>query len=115
LVKNLDADGREATGQLNLTSGEVPLLCRTDLAILSHEVISIFLLVIGLNLGWIIEKDGVQILDRSATAPFTNAPELTLSTDVQWFKGSEGKFRIYLTASGENGYVRVSNIIEYTN
>ncbi|MBP3792549.1 MAG: hypothetical protein ILA24_00735 [Ruminococcus sp.] len=67
------------------------------------------------NLGWIIEKDGVQILDRSATAPFTNAPELTLSTDVQWFKGSEGKFRIYLTASGENGYVRVSNVIEYTN
>jgi hypothetical protein len=49
----------------------------------------------------------VEILERSAE------DELTLETQYQWRKGSEGIHKVYLIASGENGYVRVSNIIEY--
>lgn len=56
---------------------------------------------------WHVELDGVEILERSAE------DELTLETQYQWLKGSEGIHKVYLIASGENGYVRVSNIIEY--
>ena len=56
---------------------------------------------------WHVELDGVEILERGAEN------ELTLETQYQWRKGSEGIHKVYLIAPGENGYVRVSNIIEY--
>ena len=56
---------------------------------------------------WHVELDGVEILERSAEK------ELTLETQYQWLKGSEGIHRVYLVAHDGNGYVRVSNIIEY--
>ena len=59
------------------------------------------------NLGWHIEHNGVQILDRSAEN------ELVLETDYQWLDGSEGTHTIYLTAYINGTYIRVSNIIEY--
>ena len=62
------------------------------------------------NLGWVILKNDEQILERNAEN------ELTLpATDVQWHKGSSGEFTVYLQAWKKDGYVRVSNIIEYTH
>lgn len=68
-----------------------------------------------INLGWHIERDGVQILDRSAIDfySYTDEPELTL--DTHSIVGSQpGKYTIYLTAYINGTYIRVSNIIEYT-
>lgn len=58
------------------------------------------------NLGWHIERDGVQVLDRVAEN------ELTLDTH-KWVGDISGKYTIYLTAYINGAYVKVSNIIEY--
>lgn len=58
------------------------------------------------NLGWHIERDGVQVLDRVAEN------ELTLDTH-KWVGNQSGKYTIYLTAYINGTYVKVSNIIEY--
>lgn len=65
------------------------------------------------SLQWHVELDGVQILERGADDPHTGAPELTLASDLQWFKGKEGVHTIYLQAYQNGAYVRVSNIITY--
>ena len=65
------------------------------------------------NLGWHVELDGAQILERSAVDPRTGEPELTLETQYQWLKGSEGEHTIYLVAYINGAYIRVNNIIEY--
>ena len=65
------------------------------------------------NLGWIVELDGQQILDRATTDPNTGEQELELPFDVQLHKGVNGKHTIYLAARINDAYVRVSNIIEY--
>ena len=65
------------------------------------------------NLGWIVELDGQQILDRATTDPKTGEQELELPFDVQLHKGVNGKHTIYLAAYINGAYVRVSNIIEY--
>lgn len=67
------------------------------------------------NLGWIVELDGQQILDRATTDPNTGEQELELPFDVQLHKGVNGKHTIYLAANINGAYVRVSNIIEYTH
>ncbi len=59
------------------------------------------------NLGWHIELDGVQVLDRLAEN------ELTLDTH-KWIGDTPGTYTIYLTAYINGAYVKVSNIIEYT-
>ncbi len=56
------------------------------------------------NLGWMIYKDGVQMLHRNA--------ENELS--YQYFVKDPGKYEIYLTAWVEGQYMPISNIIEYT-
>ena len=56
------------------------------------------------NLGWIIYKDGIQMLHRNA--------ENELS--YQYFLQDPGEYKIYLTAFVEGQYVPISNIIEYT-
>lgn len=66
------------------------------------------------NLCWQIELDGVGILQRCATDPHTDEPELVLDTAYQWLNGETGTHTIYLTAYNGEFYVRVSNIIEYT-
>ncbi|MCM1132804.1 MAG: hypothetical protein NC340_04965 [Ruminococcus flavefaciens] len=58
------------------------------------------------NLGWHIERDGIQVLDRLAEN------ELTLDTH-KWVGDISGKYTIYLTAYINGAYVKVSNIIEY--
>lgn len=58
------------------------------------------------NLGWHIERDGIQVLDRLAE------DELTLDTH-KWVGDVSGKYTIYLTAYINGAYVKVSNIIEY--
>lgn len=58
------------------------------------------------NLGWHIERNGVQVLDRVAEN------ELTLDTH-KWVGDMSGKYTIYLTAYINGAYVKVSNIIEY--
>ena len=60
------------------------------------------------NLGWMIERNGRRVLHRNAQN------ELQLESSLQWIAGSTGSFKIYLTAWVDGGYVRVSNIIEYT-
>ena len=60
------------------------------------------------NLGWVIKRNGVTVLDRLAEK------ELTLEPRYQWKHGEYGKFTIYLTAAIDGKYQRVSNIIEYT-
>ena len=59
------------------------------------------------SLGWHIELDGVQVLDRNAEN------ETMLDSEYQWLHGKEGVHTIYLTAWIDGMYVRVSNIIEY--
>lgn len=59
-------------------------------------------------LTWHIEHNGVQILERVALG------ELVLEPEYQWSDGATGTFTIYLIAFSDDGYVRVSNIIEYT-
>lgn len=59
------------------------------------------------GLGWHIELDGIQVLDRLAEN------ETELSPYFQWIQGMEGIHTIYLTAWVDGVYVRVSNIIEY--
>lgn len=56
------------------------------------------------NLGWMILKDGVQVLHRNA--------EDELS--YQYFGNDTGDYTIYLVAYINGTYIRVSNIIEYT-
>lgn len=56
------------------------------------------------NLGWMIYKDGVQMLHRNA--------ENELS--YQYFLQDPGEYKIYLTAFVQGQYVPISNIIEYT-
>lgn len=58
------------------------------------------------GLCWHIEHNGVQILDQAA--------DLVLEPEYQWLDGATGTFTIYLIAFSDDGYVRVSNIIEYT-
>lgn len=58
------------------------------------------------NLGWHIERNGVQVLDRVAEN------EITLDTH-NWVGDISGKYTIYLTAYINGAYVKVSNIIEY--
>lgn len=60
------------------------------------------------NLAWHVEHNGVQILER------LTEDETTLDTDLQWYDGSTGNFRIYLVAYIDDYYIRVSNIIEYS-
>lgn len=60
------------------------------------------------NLTWHIEHNGVEILERNAKK------EAVLSTGSQWFTGDQGTFTVYLMAFIDGGYVRVSNIIEYS-
>lgn len=61
------------------------------------------------NLGWIIVRNGRQVLDRNA------AGELVLEPSLQWIHGEDGEFEIYLTAYIDGEYRRVSNIIKYTH
>lgn len=56
------------------------------------------------NLGWLIEKDGLQVLHRNA--------ENELS--YQYFVRDPGVYTICLTAWVDGQYVPISNIIEYT-
>ncbi len=56
------------------------------------------------NLGWLIEKDGMQVLHRNA--------ENELS--YQYFGRDPGVYTICLTAFVDGQYVPISNIIEYT-
>ncbi|MBQ7980877.1 MAG: hypothetical protein IJ305_04630, partial [Oscillospiraceae bacterium] len=56
------------------------------------------------NLGWLIEKDGLQVLHRNA--------ENELS--YQYFGRDSGVYTICLTAFVNGQYVPISNIIEYT-
>lgn len=65
------------------------------------------------NLCWHIELDEAVILERSTENVHTGEPELTLETQYQWHRGSEGKHTIYLVAYINGTYIRVSNIIEY--
>ena len=64
------------------------------------------------NLGWHIEIDGIQVLERSAVNFQTDEPELTLDTAYQYI-GREGTHTIYLVAYINGAYIRVSNIIEF--
>ncbi|MBQ5320078.1 MAG: hypothetical protein J6K17_13385 [Oscillospiraceae bacterium] len=56
------------------------------------------------NLGWLVEKDGMQVLHRNA--------EDELS--YQYFGRDPGVYTICLTAWVDGQYVPISNIIEYT-
>lgn len=56
------------------------------------------------NLGWLIEKDGLQVLHRNA--------ENELS--YQYFGRDPGVYTVCLTAWVDGQYVPISNIIEYT-
>ncbi len=56
------------------------------------------------NLGWMVYKDGIQVLHRNA--------ENELS--YQYFVKDPGKYEIYLTAWVEGQYMPISNVIEYT-
>ncbi len=56
------------------------------------------------NLGWLIEKDGMQVLHRNA--------ENELS--YQYFGHDPGVYTVCLTAWVDGQYVPISNIIEYT-
>ncbi len=56
------------------------------------------------NLGWLVEKDGLQVLHRNA--------ENELS--YQYFIRDPGTYTICLTAFVQGQYVPISNIIEYT-
>lgn len=56
------------------------------------------------NLGWLITKDGVQVLHRNA--------EDELS--YRYFRQDPGEYTICLTAWVDYQYVPVSNIVEYT-
>ncbi len=56
------------------------------------------------NLGWLIEKDGMQVLHRNA--------ENELS--YQYFGRDPGVYTVCLTAFVQGQYVPISNIIEYT-
>lgn len=56
------------------------------------------------NLGWLVEKDGLQVLHRNA--------ENELS--YQYFVRDPGVYTICLTAWVDGQYVPISNIIEYT-
>lgn len=58
------------------------------------------------NLGWHIERDGIQLLERLAEN------ETVLDTH-KWVGNSSGKYTIYLVAYINGTYIRVSNIIEY--
>ncbi|MBQ8176830.1 MAG: hypothetical protein IJ035_07355 [Oscillospiraceae bacterium] len=56
------------------------------------------------NLGWLIEKDGLQVLHRNAENEL----------NYQYFLRDPGAYTICLTAFVDGQYVPISNIIEYT-
>lgn len=56
------------------------------------------------NLGWVFERDGVQLLDRFAG----NETEY----DASWLFSEPGTYHIYLNAFIGSTYIRVSNLIE---
>lgn len=90
----------EVTETFNLTLNDDKTVTRDD-----HEGFR--------NLGWLIKRDDVQILQRSAEDPRTKEPELTLDTH-RWVGDQPGKYTIYLVAYINGAYIRVSNVIEYT-
>ncbi|MBQ8961703.1 MAG: hypothetical protein IJ071_10910 [Ruminococcus sp.] len=63
------------------------------------------------NLCWQIDHNGQGVLQRGATDPHTDEPELTLDPSYVFFGGSDGKTEVYLTAFINGTYIRVSNII----
>lgn len=65
------------------------------------------------GLGWTVELDGQQILNRDTTNSKTGEQMLELETEYQWLNGTDGRHTIYLTAYINGACVRVSNIIEY--
>ena len=66
-----------------------------------------------MDCSWIIEIDGAEVLMRSTKDPNTGEPLLELPLDIQLRSGTSGKHTIYLVSYINDGYVRVSNIIEY--
>ncbi|MDO4862687.1 MAG: hypothetical protein Q4A05_00850, partial [Ruminococcus sp.] len=56
------------------------------------------------NLGWVFERDGVQLLDRLA--------ENETEYDAAWLFSEKGTYHIYLNAFIGSTYIRVSNLIE---
>lgn len=88
------------TGQIEAGDIEYSLILNDDYSISRNEADA------TTGLCWHIEHNGVQILDRAA--------DLVLEPEYQWLDGATGTFTIYLIAFSDDGYVRVSNIIEYT-
>lgn len=58
------------------------------------------------NLGWVFERDGVELLDRNA--------ENETEYDASWLFGTPGTYHVYLNAFIGETYIRVSNLIEIT-
>ncbi len=56
------------------------------------------------NLGWVFERNGVQLLDRSA--------ENETEYDGSWLFSEPGTYHVYLNAFINGTYIRVSNLIE---
>ena len=88
------------SGQIEAGDIEYSLILNDDYSISRNEADA------TTGLCWHIEHNGVQILDRAA--------DLVLEPEYQWLDGATGTFTIYLMAFSDDGYVRVSNIIEYT-
>jgi hypothetical protein len=88
------------SGQIEAGDIEYSLILNDDYSISRNEADA------ATGLCWHIEHNGVQILDRAA--------DLVLEPEYQWLDGATGTFTIYLMAFSDDGYVRVSNIIEYT-
>ena len=88
------------SGQIEAGDIEYSLILNDDYSISRNEADA------ATGLCWHIEHNGVQILDRTA--------DLVLEPEYQWLDGATGTFTIYLMAFSDDGYVRVSNIIEYT-
>jgi len=88
------------SGQIEAGDIEYSLILNDDYSISRNEADA------ATGLCWHIEHNGVQILDRAA--------DLVLEPEYQWLDGATGTFTIYLMAFTDDGYVRVSNIIEYT-
>lgn len=61
------------------------------------------------DITWRVIRNDRRVLERNANG------ELLLESDLQWIKGDDGKFTIYLIAYIDGQYRRVSNIIEYSH
>ncbi len=59
-----------------------------------------------MNLGWVFERDGIQLLDRNA--------EGETEYDAAWLFSESGTYDVYMTAFIDGTYIRVSNLIKYT-